>query len=175
MNLSLSTIQTAPAPQTIDNRQGKQSSAETKPETTNLREGLTNLAKAPLNLKDAAQVLISILSENGGKVEGLQILAKNTQQDLRQKDNHRETDIFVAKFQGNPITISIEKNLITAADGNNKKNEVGIPNKIIISSEYGVSIITSSKELGSKGQDPYIGEGKLNVINFNLNKLPILK
>ena len=174
MNLSLSTIQTAPVLQTIDNGQGKQPSAATKPETTNLREGLTNLAKAPFNLNDAAKVLILKLSQNSGKVEGLEILAKNTQQDLRQKDNHRETDIFVAKFQGNPITISIEKNLITAADGNDK-DEVGIPSKIIISSEHGGSITATSKELGGKTKDSYIGEGKLNVINFNLNKLPILK
>jgi hypothetical protein len=173
MNLSLSTTQNAATSQIINNSgQGKAPSAETKPETTNLRAEAAKLAEAPFNLNDAAQVLISNLSQNGGKVEGLQVIAKNTQQDLKQKDNQKETDTFTARFQGHPITISIEKELILTADGSkDKENKVGIPNKVTISSESHGSISTTSQELGGKKQDSYIGEGKLNLINFNLNKL----
>ena len=100
----------------------------------------------------------------------MQVIAKNTQQDLGQKDNQKETDTFTARFQEHPITpitISIEKDLIPALDGSDKL--VGIPNKIIISSG-GDSVTTTSQELGGKMQ-AYIGEGELNTINFNLNKL----
>jgi hypothetical protein len=169
MNLALITTSPSTAQvNSIINRQGPKQTI-TEPNLKR-RHALTGLAKPPFNLSNVAKILISSLSQNGGKVEGLEILAKHTQQNRTEKDNQKETDTFVARFKGNPIIISIEKDLISAADGNNK-NQVGIPNKVIISSEYGDSISTTSQELGGKKQDSYIGEGKLNVINFNLNKL----
>jgi hypothetical protein len=168
MNLSLDT--TSPAltsSQIIDDiGQGTQA-AITGTRTADPRTEGVQLAQAPFNINQAA-VLISSLSQNGEKVEGLQITKKDTQRDLTQNDNGKETDIFNATFQGTPITIRIEKYLISAPDGSNTL--VGIPNKVTISSQGG-SITTTSKELGGETQDPYIGEGKLNTINFNLNKL----
>jgi hypothetical protein len=170
MNLLLNPTQPAVTSQMTpkDDGKSKQPSAGTEPGTTNPRQVQQNLAKAPFDLNNAAKVLISNLSQNGGKVEGLEILTKNTQQDLTPKGNQIETDTFTARFQGNPIIISIEKDLISAADGNNM-NQVGMPNKVIISSG-GDSVTTTSQELGGKMQDSYLGEGKLYLINFNLNK-----
>jgi hypothetical protein len=139
------------------------------------RDAGVHLAQASFNLNNAAEVLISSLSQNGGEVEGLQILSKDTQQDLTRIYNQTETDTFVAKFQGTPITISIEKDLINTAYGSKENGsnyeKIGIPNKVTISSESHGSIAITSQELGGETQDPYIGEGKLNLINFNLNKL----
>lgn len=95
----------------------------------------------------------------------MQITKKDTQRDLTQNDNGKETDIFTAKLQGTPITISIEKYLISAPDSSNTL--VGIPNSITIESASG-NVTRSSEDLGTSA---YIGEGKLNTINFNLNKL----
>jgi hypothetical protein len=167
MNLSLNpthTTTTTPEMTINNDGQSRQASAGTEPETTNPRKISQNLARPPFNLNNAAEVLISSLSQNGGEVKGLKVLIRET----RQKDN-QETDIFTAKFQEEFITISIVKDLISTADSSN--NKIGIPNKVIISSEYGDSISTTSQELGGKKQDSYIGEGKLNLINFNLNKL----
>jgi hypothetical protein len=139
--------------------------------TASAREaGVHLVAQASFDIDQAAEVLISNLSKNK-EVKDLQILSKDTQQN----DDGKETDIFTAKFRGTSITISIEKDLINTAYGSKENGsnyeKIGIPNKVIISSEYGDSISTTSQELGGKKQDSYIGEGKLNVINFNLNKL----
>jgi hypothetical protein len=67
------------------------------------------------------------------------------------------------------LALFLQATLISAADGNNK-NQVGIPNKVIISSDGG-SLTTTSQELGGETQNSYFGEAKLNVINFNLDKL----
>jgi hypothetical protein len=171
MNLSLNpthTTTTTPEMTINNDGQSRQASAGTEPETTNPRKISQNLARPPFNLNNAAEVLISSLSQNGGKVEDLQILSKNTQQDLTRIDNQTETDTFVAKFQGTLITISIEKDLIPTALGGKKDEKIGIPHKITIESDNG-SATRTRRDLGD--DNAYIGEGKLNLINFNLNKL----
>ena len=131
------------------------------------KQTLRDLAKVPFNLDNAAKVLVSSLSQNGGKVEGLEVFKKNTQQGLTQ---NKETDTFIAKFKETPIVIEIEKDLIKAADGGSKNDKVAIPNKVSIASEQ-KSISISSEQLGGKTGGSYIGEGSLNVINYNLDKL----
>jgi|LakMenEpi08Jun12_1017391.scaffolds.fasta_scaffold00031_3 hypothetical protein len=167
MNLSLDTT-TSPAltsSQIInDIGQGTQA-AITGTRTADPRTEGVQLAQAPFNINQAA-VLISSLSQNNGKVEGLQITKKDTQRDLTQNNNGKETDIFNATFQGTPITIRIEKYLINTAYGSNDE-KIGIPNSITIESASG-NVTRSSEDLGTSA---YIGEGKLNTINFNLNKL----
>jgi hypothetical protein len=171
MNLSLNPTHTSNPDGIMEALQRAERSTTASATTAPARETGVHLAQESFNLNDAAEVLISSLSQNGGKVEGLQILSKDTQQDLTRIYNQTETDTFVAKFQGTPITISIEKDLIHTALGGEQYEKIGIPNKVTISSESHGSIAITSQELGGKKQDSYIGEGKLNLINFNLNKL----